>query len=89
MMRYIYIIVALLLSFIGVRAQPVEINFGSPVLSDCRIVAIPVTVRNFSNIGAISLKLNFDKAMLEYQNVNLNLNTSIAESIYNGDNSPG
>ena len=87
MKGYLFFIIALLLASSVTWAQPVEIFFGSPIPSQCRTLAVPVIVNNFSDIGAISLKLNFDNTILEYQSVNLNDN--IEESVYKGNNAIG
>jgi hypothetical protein len=49
-------------------------------------IAVPVTVTDFNNIGGISLTLNYDEDILQYENVILN--TAISGSLINGDD-PG
>ncbi len=50
------------------------------------VVSVPVTVTGFNNIGGISLTLNYDPAILQFENVTLN--PAISNSLTNG-NSPG
>ncbi len=45
-----------------------------PVISSCpsSMIAVPVTVNNFVNVGGISLTLNYTASVLQYQGVTLN-----------------
>ena len=43
-----------------------------PAATGCDLYDFPVTVKDFSNIGAISLTLNFDPSVLSYQSVTVN-----------------
>jgi len=60
----------------------------APVVMSCpsSLISVPVTVDNFNNVGAISLTLGYNPALLQYQGVTLN--PAIAGSLVNGAN-PG
>jgi hypothetical protein len=60
----------------------------APIISTCpaTTISVPVTIINFNNIGGISLTLNYDAAVLQYQGVTLN--PAISGSLTNGNN-PG
>ncbi len=47
-------------------------TLGTPTSSACGTLDVPVTVKNFNAVGAISLALNYDPAVLSYQSVTLN-----------------
>jgi parallel beta-helix repeat protein len=54
-------------------------SFGTPVEVSCGVWDFPVVVTYFQHIGAISLVLNYDDAVLQYQSVTLN--TAISGAI--------
>ncbi len=51
--------------------QPIT-TIEPPVSSPCGTLEIPVTVKDFTNVANISLILNYDPAVLEYQSVDIN-----------------
>jgi hypothetical protein len=60
----------------------------APELSACAgdVIAVPITVKNFSNVGAISLTLKYTKSVLTY---NTYENTSgLIEEVYFNENGP-
>jgi hypothetical protein len=60
-------------------------TIGTPTSTTCGTFDVPVTVQDFSNIGTISLKLNYNSA-LSYTGVTLN--PAISAAVPNGAN-PG
>ncbi|SHJ15308.1 Por secretion system C-terminal sorting domain-containing protein [Tangfeifania diversioriginum] len=49
------------------------VNIESPLASsNCGTLDVPVTVQDFNNVGAISLRLNYDDVLLSYNDVTLN-----------------
>ena len=50
----------------------IETYVGTPVSVSCSLYDVPVTVKNFDNVGAISLVLQYEGTELVYQSVTLN-----------------
>ncbi|SHJ15221.1 Por secretion system C-terminal sorting domain-containing protein [Tangfeifania diversioriginum] len=75
-----------LLVIISVNAWSLnhEVLLDNAHYIDCNRIVIPVVVKNFSNVGAISLKFDYDYTKLEYEDVSLN--SSISSAISNGEN---
>ncbi len=59
-------------SICGYTAGSPVTTIGIPTEVSCGVYDFPVTVQNFNNIGAISLTLNYDPAVLSYTSVTLN-----------------
>ncbi len=59
-------------SICGYTAGSPVTTIGIPTDVSCGVYDFPVTVQNFNNIGAISLTLNYDPAVLSYTSVTLN-----------------
>lgn len=59
-------------SICGYTAGSPVTTIGIPTEVACGVYDFPVTVQNFNNIGAISLTLNYDPAVLSYTSVTLN-----------------
>ena len=49
----------------------IETYVGTPVSVSCSLYDVPVTVKNFDDVGAISLVLQYDNTKLVYQSVTL------------------
>ncbi|MBL7967501.1 MAG: T9SS type A sorting domain-containing protein [Prolixibacteraceae bacterium] len=94
--QFLLLFVALLLAMLSswaVDTGPV-ITISAPNTSTCGILDVPVKVTNFTNVGAISLRLNYNSSILSYQSRELNekisssvVNTSTAGTIKLGWNS--
>jgi hypothetical protein len=59
----------------------------APIVSLCGVIDVPVTVKDFKNIGAISLVMNFDPLLFTYQGVTLH--TAISTAELDGTTNPG
>ncbi len=53
----------------------------------CGVYKVDVTVQDFTNVGAISLKLNYDPLVMAYQSADIN--PLIKEPIFDGNNAIG
>jgi hypothetical protein len=51
--------------------EPVT-TIGAPNTTECGTMVVPVTVSDFTNVGTVSLKLNYDATKLAYQSVDIN-----------------
>lgn len=75
-----------LLVFISVNAWSLnhEVLLDNARNIDCKRIVVPVVIKNFSNVGAISLKFDYDQTKLEFEDVALN--SSISSAISKGEN---
>ncbi|SHJ15281.1 Por secretion system C-terminal sorting domain-containing protein [Tangfeifania diversioriginum] len=55
-----------------ITENTVEATIEGPVVTGCGTYDVPITVSNFTDVGAISLKLNYNNADLIYAGVTLN-----------------
>ena len=60
----------------------------SPTYVTCDTYDVPVTVKNFTNVGAISLVMNYDPSLFSYQGVTLNPAIAI-NAVPDGTTIPG
>jgi len=65
-------------------AQEHEVYIDEPEFVNCNVLRVPVKVKNFENVGAISLKLEYEKDRLQFKEVSLNSEFLKAET--NGGN---
>ncbi len=58
-------------------------NIEIPTLISCGVYDVAVKVQDFTNIGAISLVLNFDPLVFDYRTVSFTLNPAISSALAN------
>jgi hypothetical protein len=96
MKKLLLFLIALLFAATSVWAEPIITTIGTPTAVSCGVYDVNVTVQDFTNVGAISLVLNFNPNVLQlmpivppippYQGVTLN--GAILSALVNG-NIPG
>ncbi len=78
----ILLIGCLMITRVAISSNGPVTTAGSVTICNTGTVQVPITVTDFGNIGAISLTLNYDPAILQYQGVTLN--PAISGSLTNG-----
>ena len=51
---------------------PIITTIETPIPTSCGTLDVPVTVQDFNNVANVSLVLNYDAAVLDYQSVDIN-----------------
>lgn len=80
----------LMISYVAFSQDGPVTTAGSVTACIGTPVSVPVTVTGIDNVGAISLTLNFDSAVLEYQGADINIALAAGSLVYGANPSdPG
>ncbi len=84
-MKKFFFVISLLVMFVGTSLAQVTVTIPEKTLTTSgETFSLPINVTDFNNIGAISLKIEYDQSALTFNNVTTSLSASLITSESNG-----